>query len=120
MKIYAYLSLVSSTLLIPEKRTAAKQISIVTSSIFKRIRLNIVFLNTSEHWKLNRQLSGVSQDELQLKAFCNELVSNFDNFLAELKSSSNVSNIEDDVRKRVASERLFSEWAFKVAYDKCL
>jgi hypothetical protein len=60
------------------------------------------------------------EDELQLKAFCNELVSNFDNFLAELKSSSNVSNIEDDVRKRVASERLFSEWAFKVAYDKCL
>ena len=60
------------------------------------------------------------EDDLHLKAFSNKLVSNFDNFLAELKSSSSVSNIEDAGRKRVASERLFSEWAFKVAHDKCM
>lgn len=59
-------------------------------------------------------------DEIQLKVICKKLIINFDNFLYELKNSSDVTSIKDDGRKRIASERLFSEWAFRVAYEKCM
>jgi hypothetical protein len=59
-------------------------------------------------------------DDIHLKAIISKLVSGFDNFLDELRNSPDVLDIEDENRKRVASERLFSEWAFKVANDKCM
>lgn len=59
-------------------------------------------------------------DEIHLKAISNKLISCFDNFLDELKNSADVVSSEDDNRKRIASERLFSEWAFRIVHETCM
>jgi Putative DNA-binding domain len=57
------------------------------------------------------------ESEDRLKSACNELIEKFDDFLIVKNSASNISTSEDKLRKRYCTERLFSEWAYKIIYD---
>jgi len=56
-------------------------------------------------------------DEHHMKAICKVLIENFDLFENELKNSLDIAKIQDNSKKVIASERLFSEWAFKFIRD---
>jgi len=56
-------------------------------------------------------------DEHHMKAICKVLIENFNLFANELKNSLDIAKIQDNSKKVIASERLFSEWAFKFIRD---
>jgi len=59
----------------------------------------------------------ILDNEHSLKAICEKIISRFDDFLTEKQASTKISEIEGNEKKRIASERLFSEWAFRLVHD---
>jgi hypothetical protein len=62
----------------------------------------------------------IVDNERHLKTITTQLLSCFSDFKEERNSNTEIAGIDDPALKRHASERFFSEWAFRVAHEKCM
>lgn len=52
-----------------------------------------------------------------LKIVCKKLVDNYDEFLKVKNKSDDIKSTNDEMQKRYATERLFTEWAYNVVHE---
>jgi hypothetical protein len=62
----------------------------------------------------------ILDSEESLRGVCSKLIGNFDGFLKIKNESIDISSMSDEVRKRYATERLFSEWAYGLIYENSM
>lgn len=60
----------------------------------------------------------ILDSEDSLKIVCKKLVDNYDDFLKVKHESKEIKSSSDEMRKRYATERLFTEWAFSIVHEK--
>ena len=60
----------------------------------------------------------ILDSEDSLKIVCKKLVDNYDDFLKVKRESKEIKSSSDEMRKRYATERLFTEWAYSIVHEK--
>lgn len=58
----------------------------------------------------------IFDSEDSLKIACKKLVDNFDDFLRVKSESNEIKDSSDKMRRRYATERLFTEWAYNIVH----
>jgi len=62
----------------------------------------------------------ILDSEESLKMVCKKLVDSYDDFLKVKSESDAITSSSDEMQKRYATERLFTEWAYNVVHENSM